>query len=30
MFQIFLAAQLIGFILGGSAYLMRYDHADAC
>jgi hypothetical protein len=29
MFQIFLAAQLIGFILGGSAFLLRYDHADA-
>jgi len=26
MFQIFLAAQLIGFILGGSAFLLRYDH----
>ena len=29
MFQIFLAAQLIGFILGDSAFLLRYDHADA-
>ncbi len=26
MFQIFLAAQLLGFILGGSAFLLRYDH----
>ena len=29
MFQIFLAAQLLGFILGGSLFLLRYDHADA-
>ena len=29
MLQIFLAAQLLGFILGGSAFLLRYDHADA-
>jgi hypothetical protein len=26
MFQIFLAAQLLGFILGGSFFLLRYDH----
>ena len=29
MFQIFLAAQLIGFILGGSFLLLRYEHAHA-
>jgi len=28
MFQIFLAAQLIGFIIGASAFLLRYDRAD--
>ena len=26
MLQIVLAVQLLGFILGGSAFLLRYDH----
>jgi len=26
MFEIVLAVQLLGFILGGSFFLLRYDH----
>jgi len=29
MLEILLAVQLLGFILGASAFLLRHDHADA-
>ena len=30
MLEILLAVQLLGFILGGGAFLLRYDHVRSC